>query len=158
MHGCNCDACSCTGCPVSCFGATCDQWVELFPDTYTCELLEDAFDCDCTSCMCTVAPPPSPSPPSVPRPQEVAACEDKKGSKWCSKKLSKCSKDKISAKCELSCGVCGGATAPPPPSPACEYVDKKGTEWCAKKAKNAKKLSKLCASGKAKKCEATCGC
>ena len=36
--------------------------------------------------------------------------------------------------------------------------DKKGTAWCAKKAKSAKKLSKLCASGKAKKCEATCGC
>ena len=89
----------------------------------------------------------------------MAACEDKKGSKWCSKKLSKCSKDKISSKCELSCGVCGGAAAPPPPPPACEYVDKKGTEWCAKKAKNAKKLSKLCASGKAKKCEQTCaGC
>ena len=46
------------------------------------------------------------------------------------------------------------ATSPPPPP----CVDKKGTEWCAKKAKNAKKLSKLCSSGKAKKCEATCGC
>ena len=34
--------------------------------------------------------------------------------------------------------------------------DKKGAEWCAKKAKNAKKLSKLCSSGKAKSCENTC--
>ena len=85
-------------------------------------------------------------------------CVEKKGSKWCSKKLNKCKKTSIAAKCELACGVCGVAGSPPPPPPACDYVDKKGTEWCAKKATNAKKLSKLCSSGKAKKCAATCGC
>ena len=33
---------------------------------------------------------------------------------------------------------------------------KKGDTWCGKKTKTAKKYSKFCPSGKAKKCEATC--
>ena len=79
-------------------------------------------------------------------------CEDKKGSKWCSKKLGKCSKDNIAAKCELTCGVC---TASPPPPVSCE--DKKGSAWCDKKTKTAKKAKKTCSDAKkAKKCELTC--
>ena len=71
------------------------------------------------------------------------------------------------AACESTYGTsaiyqcCVEDSSPPPPlppSPLCEDSPEKGTEWCAKKAKNAKKLSKLCSSGKAKKCEATCGC
>ena len=79
---------------------------------------------------------------------------DKKGSSWCSKKLKKCSKDSIAAKCELTCGACG-ASAPPPPDCG-NFEDKKGDTWCGKKTKTAKKYSKFCTSGKAKKCEATC--
>ena len=152
VHSCDCSGCDCDSCPASCFGATCDQWFSssvllsyfhFTTDVDTCDLLEDEYGCDCSGCACAFSPPPAPST----RANEVAECFDKKGASWCSKKLSKCGKDAIAAKCEQSCGICG--------TTACELEDKKGTEWCTKKAKNAKKLSKLCSSSKAKKCEAT---
>ena len=149
VHACDCSACTCSGCPVGCFGATCDQWITSFPDLYTCALLEDAHECDCSLCTCVAAlPPPVPPPPP---------CEDKKGSKWCSKKLSKCSKDTIAAKCELTCGVCGDGAASAPPPPACE--DKKGSKWCEKRTKSVKKMKKTCSNTKkAQKCLQTCDC
>ena len=99
---------------------------------------------------------------SPPPPPPACEYEDKKGTEWCAKKaknakkLSKLCSSGKAKKCENTCDICPVAVATaPPPSPC---VDGRGADWCAKKAKNAKKLSKLCSSGKAKKCEATCGC
>lgn len=50
-------------------------------------------------------PPFSPLPPLSPD-QEVTACEDKKGGKWCAKKQAKglCSDVLIQEKCAATCG------------------------------------------------------
>ena len=102
---------------MACFGGTCDQWIESYPDLYTCEVLEDAHECDCSLCTC-VAPllppglPPAPPPPSPPQELLLAECEDEKGSKWCGKKTKKATKQakfcasKKVKKCRQTCATC----------------------------------------------------
>ena len=48
------------GCPPTCGGLSCDQ----YPSTMTCEVLQKAYNCDCTGCACSSGIPPSLAPPA----------------------------------------------------------------------------------------------
>lgn len=46
-----------TACTQSCFGKTCDEWLDLSgaeqaTNPYDCDLLEASFECDCSGCFC----------------------------------------------------------------------------------------------------------
>ena len=38
-------------CRASCFGFTCDELKDM-QNTYTCSVMEDVYNCDCSSCRC----------------------------------------------------------------------------------------------------------
>lgn len=59
---------------VSCYGATCDQWVNA--GSHTCTDLE-GYGCDCAGCACSYEAPPAPtaSPNPTPAPSELFSCD-----------------------------------------------------------------------------------
>lgn len=52
-YSCDCTGCECStdeiDCPSTCYGLTCDDWVNIGQD---CEGLETYDECDCTGCQC----------------------------------------------------------------------------------------------------------
>ena len=60
-------------CPATCFGYSCDAYVENPDRDETCEELECAYACDCSGCACANAPTVSPTTTKHPTPMPTPA-------------------------------------------------------------------------------------